>query len=282
MLNAQALLEHDFGETRHEWGARDSILYALGVGLGRDPLDADDLRFLDERNLCVLPTFSVTLGSPGMWLRAPQFGVNFSRLVHLAQDAQFLASLPPTGTIVGTARVASLTDRGPGNGAMLALEREIADAADATVYCRLRQTLLLRGDGGFGGPQAEREEGYAFTGAPDASAVFDTSPRAALVYRLSGDWNPLHLDPAIARQAGFERPILHGLATYAVAGIATSRAAGRDAAAITRLACRFSGVVLPGDKLRFDLWQNDDAAHFRAFVDDRKVLDNGIAQWSAT
>ena len=279
MIDAAALHDHDFEKTRQSWDARDAILYALGVGLGRDPLDQGELRFLDERDLTLLPTFAVTLASPGMWLRAPQFGVDLARLVHLAQDAEFLAPLPSQGEVVGTARVASLTDRGSDRGAILVLERDICNAVTGAMYCRLRQTLLLRGDGGFGGPVADREQGFDFEGAPDASATFATSPRAALIYRLSGDWNPLHLDPEIARRAGFDRPILHGLASYAIAGIAASRAAERDPALITRLACRFSGVVLPGDALRVKIWRDDEVAHFRGFVGDRKVLDGGTIKW---
>lgn len=279
MIDAETVRNHDFGETHQSWNARDAILYALGAGLGRDPLDREQLRFLDERDLSVLPTFAVTLASPGMWLRAPQFGVDFTRLVHMAQDAEFPAPLPAHGEIVGTARVASLTDRGPEKGAVLVLERVITDARRQLVYCRLRQTLLLRGDGGFGGPAAEREQGIAFDRRPDASTAFPTSRRAALIYRLSGDLNPLHLDPDIARKAGFERPILHGLASYAIAGIAASQAAKRDPAKVSRLACRFSGVVLPGDTLRLEIWREGDLAHFRAFVGERKVLDDGIIAW---
>lgn len=279
MIDPQALFDHDFGETRRALEPRDAIIYALGVGLGSDPLDEGDLRFLDERDLTVLPTYGVTLGSPGMWMRDPKFGIDFSKLVHMAQEADFPAPLPPAGEVVATAKVTSLTDRGEGKGAILALERTIADAGDGTVYCRLVQTLLLRGNGGFGGPPAERSAGFAFDGEPDASASFETSPRAALIYRLSGDWNPLHLDPAFARKAGFEKPILQGLASYAIAAVAASRALGRDPAIVSHLACRFSGIVMPGDTLRVDVWNDGGTAHFRGFVDDRKVLDAGEIKW---
>ncbi|MFD2136811.1 MaoC/PaaZ C-terminal domain-containing protein [Novosphingobium resinovorum] len=119
--------------------------------------------------------------------------------------------------MTGTASVVSLTDRGEGRGAVLVLEREISNADTDAVHCRLRQTLLLRGDGGFGGPEAPREAKFEPVGAPDAVGHYAISPRAALIYRLSGDWNPLHLDPGFAAKAGFPRPILHGLASYAVA-----------------------------------------------------------------
>lgn len=279
VLDVACLLNHDFGETRQSWGARDAILYALGVGLGRDPLNRAELRFLDERSLSVLPTFAVTLASPGMWIRDPKFGVDFGKLVHFAQSAEFPTPLLPEGEIVGAARVLSISDRGVGKGSFLVLERRISDAASGALYCRLEQTLLLRGDGGFGGPQAVRGQGYAFERTPDASTSFETSPRAALIYRLSGDWNPLHLDPDFAAKAGFERPVLHGLASYAISGVAVSRAAERDPADIAQLSCRFSGVVIPGDEIRLDLWHEEEATHFRGFVGERKVLDDGLIRW---
>lgn len=280
MIDPHAILTYDFGAPVESYTARDAILYALGLGLGADPLDRQDLRFLDERALAVLPSFAVTRCTPGMWIGEPRLGVDFGKLVHVAQWAEFPASMPPEATVRGEAKVLSLTDRGEGKGAVLVLERRILDAASGVLYCRLRQTLLLRGDGGFGGPPAPRGAAALPDRAPDMVQPFATSPRSALVYRLSGDWNPLHLDPDIAAKAGFPRPILHGLASYGIAGLAASRAAGRDPAAVTRLACRFSGVVLPGDVLEFRIWrQGEDGAVFSAHVDGRKVLDAGEIEW---
>ena len=280
MIDAAAIQAYDFGSTEQSYTRSDAILYALGVGLGTDPCDAQDLRFLDERSLTVLPTFAVTLCSPGQWVREPALGVDFTRLVHFAQSARFFAPLAPEGAVRGTAEVVSLTDRGEGRGAVLVLERVISDAVSGACLCRLKQTLLLRGNGGFGGGPAPREARFA--PARDASFTrrYATSPRAALIYRLSGDWNPLHLDPAVARDAGFPRPILHGLASYAIAGVAVSRACGRDPASVAHLACKFSGIVLPGDALDFEIWEEGAAAaRFRAKVGDRIVLDDGDIGW---
>lgn len=280
MIDPTAIFGYDFGSPQESYIARDAILYALGLGLGADPLDPAELRFLDERALAVLPSFAVTRCTPGMWIRDPALGVDFGKLVHAAQWAEFPAPLPSAATVRGEAQVVSLTDRGPGKGAVLVLERRIADAASGTLYCRLRQTLLLRGDGGFGGEPAQRDETAMPLGKPDLVASFATSARAALIYRLSGDWNPLHLDPAVAAQAGFSRPILQGLASYGIAGAAVSRALGRDPAGVSLLACRFSGVVLPGDELQFQVWRDGaDAARFTAHVGTRKVLDAGEIAW---
>jgi acyl dehydratase len=240
------------------------------------------LRFLDERNLAVLPTFAVTLCTPGMWIRAPDLGIDWGKLLHIAQTAEFFQPLPPSGAVKGTARVASLTDRGEGRGAILIVERTIFDAQSGALYCQLQQTVLLRADGGFGGEPAPREPAFKPARDADATATFVTSRRAALIYRLSGDWNPLHLDPAAAAYAGFSLPILHGLASYGIAGIAVSQGCGRDPARVANLGCRFSGVVLPGDRIDFHIWhEGDNGARFLAYADDRKVLDNGAINWTA-
>lgn len=283
MIDPAAILAYDFGKPAETYTARDAILYALGLGLGADPVDAEDLRFLDERALSILPTFAVTRCTPGMWIRDAALGVDFGKLVHSAQWAEFPQPMPPAATVRGSAQVISLTDRGAGKGAVLVLERQIADAQSGAVYCRLHQTLLLRGDGGFGGQITPREEPVPLPAEADVVATTATSPRAALIYRLSGDWNPLHLDPAIARSAGFSRPVLHGLASYGIAGHAISRALSHDPAAISALACRFSGIVLPGDAIQFRIWRDGaTAAHFTAYVAERKVLDGGHITWRET
>jgi acyl dehydratase len=278
VIDAGALLAHDFGEIRQSWVQRDAILYALGLGLGQDPVDCADLAFLDERNLKVIPSFAVTLGSPGMWIRDPRFGIDFKRLVHIEQDARFRASLPATGDVVASATVASIQDRGEGRGAELVVARRIRDASTGQAYCELEQTLLLRGDGGFGGPAAPRLDAGVPDRPPDRTASIELSRRSALIYRLSGDWNPLHLDPAFARAAGFDRPIMHGLGVYGMAGVAVARGCGVEPDRITRLACRFAGTVLPGDRVDFDIWYADKGWQFAARVGERRVLDRGLLE----
>jgi acyl dehydratase len=264
------LLAHEFPEARHRYERRDAILYALGVGLGSDPIDPADLAFLLEDRLAVLPTFAVTLGSPGMWIRAPEFAVDFAKLVHYEQTATFHVPLPPEGEAVSRARVLSVTDRGEGRGAIVVLERAIGDPGGDREYCTLRQTLLLRGDGGFGGEPPPRQPSIIPEREPDTIATFSIDPRAALIY-------PLHADPEAAKRAGFKRPILHGLASYATAGVAVARALGLSPAALTSLNCHFAGIVFPGDRLSFRIWREGAGAAFQAFVGERKTLDQGFA-----
>jgi acyl dehydratase len=274
-IQPDRLVGYRLPDIAQTYAPRDAILYALGVGLGHDPCAREDLKFLIEDGLEVVPTFAVTLASPGIWIRAPEFGVDFDRLVHAEQAAWFHAPLPTEADVIGSAKVVSLTDRGPGRGAVLALEREIRDVRTGRTYCTLRQTLLLRGDWGFGGPAAPSPPSIIPERPPDLSARAIVDPRAALIYRLSGDRNPLHADPDFARRAGYERPILHGLTSYALAGVRVARACGFSPTKITALASRFSGAVFPGDILDFRVWRDKGKATFQAFVGDRKVLDQG-------
>ena len=277
-IQPERLLNHRFADIPHRYERRDAILYALGLGLGNDPCNRDDLRYLFETDLAVLPTFGVTLASPGMWIAAPEFSVDFAKLVHAEQSARFHAPLPPAAEVVGRAKAIALYDRGPGRGAVLVLERSIHGPAGA-LYCTLQQTLLLRGDGGYGGAPPPATPSFIPDRPADVDVTAPVSPRAALIYRLSGDKNPLHVDPDAARRAGFERPILHGLASYGMAAIAVAGANGRAPVDVTAVQCRFSGVVFPGDLIDFRIWKGEGNAIFQAFVGDRKVLDQGLVSF---
>jgi acyl dehydratase len=281
-LQPERLLNHRFEQISQSYTPRDAILYALGIGLGRDPCDRKGLDYLLEDRLTVVPSFAVTLASPGAWIAAPEFGVDFVKLVHAEQAAWFHTPLPSAADVIGRARVVSLADRGPERGAVIVLERDIHDATNGTHYCTLQQKLLLRGDGGFGGSSPKPAATLVPDRAPDSRAIVPVSPRAALIYRLSGDRNPLHADPDIARRAGFDRPILHGLASYAMAGVAVARACGHHPAHVSALQCRFSGVIFPGDTLDFAIWRAGDRAMFQGFIGERKVLDQGLVSFEGT
>lgn len=278
-FSAERLLAHEFPPVRHAWTERDAILYALGVGLGQDPMAGADLARLDETRLEVLPTFAVTLASPGLWVREPSLGVDWVKLLHVAQSAHFLRPLPPRGEAVGHARVAGVTDRGAERGAEMVVERRIVDGASGETLCVLEQTLLMRGNGGFAAAPAPRPVRPEMPArAADVRRSFETPPNMALVYRLSGDWNPLHIDPETACKAGFARPILHGLASYGLAGWIAATSFGETPERLASLGVRFAGVVTPGDKVDFELWRGGKRIDFRASVDGRTVLDQGVAE----
>ena len=275
MLNADALQSHRFERLEQSYMPDQTILYALGVGLGSDPTDEFDLDFLIESRGKILPTYAATLASPGMWIRDPAFGVDFTRLVHSQQAMTFHHRLPASATVCATPRIAGLFDRGSERGAVVVIERQIADAETGIVYATASQTLLLRGDGGFGGAPPPFDAQVLPERRPDREVAIKVSSRAALIYRLSGDRNPLHCEPDFARQAGMERPIMHGLAIYGMAGQAIIRTFG---ATLESLSCRFAGIVYPGDQLRFQFWIAGSDVKFIASVGERLVLDRGVSR----
>ena len=278
-FDPQRLLDWDFGEQRHAYEARDAILYALGIGLPFAEGQSRDLDFLLEDRLRVVPSFAVTLATPGMWPRNPALGIDWARVLHVAHAARFEAPLPAQGEVTSRARIVELHDRGADKGAVCLLRREVRDAAQGTLYCTIDQTVALRGNGGFGGaplPRVERARMPAR--APDHVETVRTSPRAALIYRLSGDINPLHVDYEVARKAGYERPILHGLASYGTACAVILRAfCDGDPARMRSLELRFAGIVLPGDELDLRCWKEGDRVLFEAQVGERIVIDQGAS-----
>jgi len=278
-LNFEKLIGWRFDDRFFQYQHRDTILYALGLGLGRDPLDRQQLRFVYEHELESLPTMAVVLATPGMWIKNPETGITWQKVLHSAQGAYFHNPLPAAGEVVGTTRVSGIFDRGTEKGALMVVERVIKDAHTAKRYCTLEQTLILRADGGFNGSEDRPPETKRIPDrSPDMVIEWETTPGQAILYRLSGDWNPLHIDPDIARDAGFSRPILHGYCSYGIAGWVLSQAAGVGPAELKGLKCRFTNPVLPGERLQFHIWNRESRSlQFRACVEDRIVLDRGEA-----
>ena len=280
-IDRATLLAWDFEPAAQEYTHRDAILYALGLGLGRDPTDLAELPFVYERELLTLPTFAVTLASPGLWVRNPATGITWQKLVHSGQRSTFFRPLPSSGRVISKARICEVWDRGVDKGAVLLIKREIKDEISGEVYCRLEQTLMLLADGGFGGQKPSPPEFQIPKRERDTMLSFDTFPGQATLYRLNGDWNPLHIDPEVAAQAGFPRPILQGYCTYGIAGIVACKAAKKECSLLRSLECHFTHPVLPGDRLEFLFWQSSDREWlFQALVGDAVVLDRGRAGFS--
>ena len=254
---------------------KDAILFALGLGYGDDPLDEADLRFVYEQNLQCVPAYANVLCHPGFWVQKPEFGIDWVRLLHAEQHLTIHKALPPTGTLRGKYRVASIEDKGAARGALLHQEKELYDAVTSDHLATVRSTLFLRGNGGEGGfgeppvpalPLPDRE--------PDRTVEIATLPRQALIYRLSGDWNPLHADPQIARRAGFDRLILHGLCTMGLATRAILSAyCANDVDRFRSIFVRFSAPVMPGEAIRFEFFEEDGhRLRFRAIALDRGAV----------
>jgi len=270
-----------------EWTDRDTLLYALGVGAG-----LDDLSFTTENShgitQQVLPTYSV--------ICCPAFGAagkvgtfNWAMLLHGSQTIRLHAPLPPAGKLSVVSEVADIQDKGEGKNAILVLRGRGADPDSGELIAETLTTLVIRGEGGFGGQPGQRPVAPEFPDRePDARIPLPTREDQTLIYRLSGDRNPLHSDPWFAREmAGFTKPILHGLCSYGVAGRALVAELGKGVAAnVTAIAARFTSPVFPGETLTTLIWRTEPGhAVFRTEAsgadgaDARVVLDDGAVEY---
>jgi acyl dehydratase len=282
MLDYDGLMALDIPPVEHTYGPKDAMLYALGVGLGQDPMNEAELAFVYEKNLKTLPTFAVVLGYSAYSFRRPELGITWSHVVHGEHGVTLHAPIPVEGTVLGKVRILDVVDKGEGRGALIYSERAITDKPTGVLLATITQTTFCRADGGFGGQQRETPKPHAIpVRAPDVVCELPTRPEAALLYRLSGDTNPLHAEPAFAREAGFPRPILHGLATFGIAGHALLTAlCDYDPARLTAMAGRFSAPVYPGETIRTEIWRDGTVASFRCTAVERDViaLHNGRAE----
>lgn len=280
-INPDTLLAWEFPVTELSYTEKDAMLYALGVGLGADPVDETELRYVYERELAVLPTFAAVLGHPGAWYQDPRTGIDWVHVLHGEQSATWHAALAPTDRLTCRVEVTDVEDKGPDRGALVRWRRSLRRGSDGTLVATLDSVLFCRRDGGFGGaPRPKTVAGEWPDGPPAWTVTRPVSLRAGLIYRLSGDLNPVHADPEVARQAGFERPILHGLCTFAIAGWAlVSAAAKGNAAALRSMHARFRAPVYPGETLRTEIWPAAGGVRFRTSSVERNlvVLDSGAA-----
>ncbi|WP_342642498.1 MaoC/PaaZ C-terminal domain-containing protein [Rhodoligotrophos ferricapiens] len=283
-LDPQKLFALEIPEARQTYGWRDCILYALGTGYGMDPQDERQLCFVDETKLKPVPTMANILADPGLWMRDLDTGIDWVRMLHGEQSLRLHRPLPPEGEVVGRTRLVDIVDKGAGKGALIHAERVISEIGTGEVIATILQTIFCRGDGGFGGKSESKRLPHPIPERPaDLSISLPTSPQAALIYRLSGDLNPLHSDPAVAREAGFDQPILHGLATHGVAGHGLMAALCDDQPERVRLVQgRFSSPVYPGETITIDIWREGQGrAAFAARVAERgvMVINNGLFEY---
>lgn len=259
------------------YSERETMLYALGIGFGRDPLKAEELPFVYENGLKAVPTMATVIGWGASGVLAAS-SINYLMVVHGEQRLTLHRPLPVAAAVSIDERVVGIWDKGE-KGAIIVTERRLRDAATAENLCTLMSTVFARGDGGFGGPKDGAPEPHRLPErAPDLVVECDTRPDQALLYALSGDRNPLHRDPAVAKMAGFPRPILHGLCTYGTACRAViSTICGYDPAQITGFDVRFSAPVFPGETIVTEMWRDGAVLSFRAKVKERDVivLNNG-------
>lgn len=277
----KALEEFANEGAHYSYDERDTIMYALGLGLASDPLDARELDFVYEKNLKTFPTQAAVISWGANDTRST--GIDYPKLLHAGQHITLHRPIPPKAEIIANARVEAVADKGKDKGSIIMSVTDVFLKDDGQPLCTLKNTLFARGDGGIS--EAGRS-GFGTlpvphllpTRKPDYLSELATASNQAIIYRLSGDLNPLHADPEVARAAGFERPILHGLCTFGVCCRAiVKEICDYQTEQIKSLDVRFTSVVYPGETLLIEMWRDGDVVSFRAKVRERDtlVIDNG-------
>jgi len=263
------------GEPRkRSWNSKDALLYALGVGAGTEELAFTTENTADTPQR-VLPTMAVVLGGGGVpFDKIGSF--NPALMLHGAQSVELFGEIPAEGEVESTGCIAAIWDKG--KGASVDLVSETLNVATGKLLFRTTMTAFLRGEGGWGGERGPSPSFELPSRAPDHEVRYETRVDQALLYRLSGDRNPLHSDPSFAKMGGFERPILHGLCTYGFTGRALLHAlCGSDPARFKSMEGRFSKPVMPGDALTVSMWVDGNQCLFQTKDQDGNVVfDKGM------
>ena len=280
-LNYKKILNWRFEDILQNYTERDSIVYALSLGLGFNPTDPGELKFVYEKGLQTFPTMAVVMGHPGPWMTNPDTGIDFVKVLHGEQHLEIHKPLPTEGSVIGRTSVSEVVDKGADKGALIITERKLYEENSGDLLNTQISVVFARGNGGFGGPVTSGPTPHALPDRePDAVVDIPTSTQAALLYRLNGDYNPLHADPKLAEKAGFKAPILHGLASYGIAARAVLKAFDiEEASRLKSIGLRFSAPVYPGETIRTDIWKDGHNVSFRSRVVERDVLvlNNGQA-----
>lgn len=271
-IDAEKLLRFPIPSVRQTRTPQDAAFYALSIGMGRDPIDRDQLAFVDPlAGPLAMPAMALVMAHPGFWLAHEDSGVDPFSVLHGAQTLELLGTVPVAGEVESRTRITGLCDKGAGKPALIYTRTELRDGG-GRLFANLDRTTFIRGGGGFGGenhaPQAATSAPPE--GPPDLTVDLPTGAEQALLYRLNGDLNPLHSDPDVARRAGFDRPVLHGLCTMGV--IVHALLKGRFAYRPEQLgsvSLRFASPVMPGETIRTEIWRN---GAFQARVIERDVV----------
>ena len=286
MLNYEKVKNWKSEAVQHTYDEKDVILYALSVGMGQDPQNESALHFVTENELRVLPSMATVLATPGFWMRDhPELEIDCIHLVHGEQKVTLYQPLPAGGSVIGQTRVTRVVDKGISKGALVYSERQLTNSSTTELIATCESMTFCRADGGFSAKGGGSDQPLATPDAtpertPEQFLEFQTRTESALLYRLSGDLNPLHSDPKVAKSAGFPRPILHGLATYGGACSALLNAYCENMPIrLTSMYARFSSPTFPGDRITLECWDEGTHIAFRAKVLERNavVLSHGRA-----
>ncbi len=261
-IDRDKALGADLGERSSGWSVDDVILYHLGVGAGDPATDPNELGYTYEKGLKVLPSFVVVAGGRrpsqgGGGFNIPGVEFNLAQLLHGEQEIEIHRPLPTSAETRTRGRVADIYDKG--KAAVLIMENEARDAESDELLYTTRMAAFIRGEGGFGGPAGPQPGNVPPERSPDGVIETRTLPQQALLYRLSGDKNPLHADPEFAKMAGFDTPIIHGLCSYGIACKAiVDHVLDGDPTRVASYAARFRGVAFPGETYLTSWWREGD------------------------
>jgi acyl dehydratase len=277
-INYDELMQATSTGNEASYGDRDTMLYALGIGFMRDPMNTNELPFVYENGLKTVPTMASVIGWGGGNIMA-RSGINYLMVVDGERRITLHKQLPIAAKVVIDQRVLGVFDKGKDKGAVLVTESVARDKASGEKLYTMVGSTFARGDGGFGGPKDGAPEPHMLpTRAPDVVHEADTRPDQAFLYAMSGDRNPLHRDPNVAKMAGFPRPILHGLCTYGTACRSViSTVCKYDPTKITGFDVRFSAPVFPGETIVTEMWVDGNIVSYRSKSKERDivVLNNG-------
>jgi acyl dehydratase len=259
-IDVEKALAADLDPVEFSWTSSDIQLYHLGLGAGADPMDERELRYLADNTPRVLPTFGNVAASFHMTeaptVQFPGIDIELSKVLHASEGVTVPGPIPTSGKAWSKQRFTEIWDKG--KAAVIVSESTVTDES-GTVLWTTKRSIFARGEGGFGGERGPSTSVELPDRAPDAEIALPTLPQQALLYRLCGDRNPLHSDPAFAKAAGFDRPILHGLCTYGIACKAVvDTLLDGDVTAVARYQVRFTGVVFPGETVVTSMWREAD------------------------
>lgn len=280
-MDIEALRAYRLKPIEHRYGFKDNILYALGLGYGEIPDDPGQLKFVYEKGLQVVPSVCVVLAHPGFWMVDPALGIDWVKILHGEQSFEIHQPIPVEGTVRGEYEVVCLEDKGKDKGAVMHVAKKLYDSASSELLATVTTVLMMRGDGGQGGFGTVPPSLDPLPETPaNLTIEIKTLPQTALIYRLSGDYNPIHADPVSAQKAGFPKPILHGLCSMGLATRALIEGvADGDPSRLRSVSVRFSKPVFPGETVSTEIFKTEHGVRFRARAVERGivVLDRGKA-----
>jgi len=257
-IDPSKALGFEFPESKFSYTKDDVILYHLGVGAGAPQTDPGELEYTYEKNLKVLPSYGVIppfIAAPIMSADGVE-DINFALLLHGEQDIELHAPIPTDGTVTHHGKIAEIWDKK--KAALVVTQVDTSDASGKPLFTN-RASLFLRGEGGFGGEGGPKVGNVAPDRKPDGTLEVKSLPQQALLYRLSGDKNPLHADPAFAKLGGFDLPITHGLCSYGITCKAiVDGVLGGDVTKVARYQARFAGVAFPGETYGISYWKEGE------------------------